>query len=376
MKKLQYIIKSFWVDKRENLRITLFSAVIAFVGLFFIANIKDIKSNIVIFNQADDVYFFSLYKADVKEKELKSKMNKKIGKVHSVPFVSVGVNKEYAECYIYDDYIMKHLNYQFASGREIRTDNEVIITSELGKKYKVGNTFLLSGIDEKGNSVEKEKKVCGILENDIIYYPHGAGAINYDMLVVHAGKDLYYKNGVITLDNSYIGSYVMGLGTYMIEPKEEFRFQQIEQQLEDIGELYSGKELIETNLETLQYDTNQKKVFVIAGVSLGLSVFLGSIYISIMRRKKEFGVMMLSGATFISSIVLMRMNGLISTCIGTILGEIGAIYLIKNENLTGELHISFVLQVFFAITILYVFCCAVIQWIWNRNDIIDLITKE
>ena len=76
MKKLQYIIKSFWVDKRENLRITLFSAVIAFVGLFFIANIKDIKSNIVIFNQADDVYFFSLYKADVKEKELKSKMNK------------------------------------------------------------------------------------------------------------------------------------------------------------------------------------------------------------------------------------------------------------------------------------------------------------
>ena len=63
MKKLQYIIKSFWVDKRENLRITLFSAVIAFVGLFFIANIKDIKSNIVIFNQADDVYFFSLYKA-------------------------------------------------------------------------------------------------------------------------------------------------------------------------------------------------------------------------------------------------------------------------------------------------------------------------
>ena len=162
----------------------------------------------------------------------------------------------------------------------------------------------------------------------------------------------------------------------MIEPKEEFRFQQIEQQLEDIGELYSGKELIETNLETLQYDTNQKKVFVIAGVSLGLSVFLGSIYISIMRRKKEFGVMMLSGATFISSIVLMRMNGLISTCIGTILGEIGAIYLIKNENLTGELHISFVLQVFFAITILYVLCCAVIQWIWNRNDIIDLITKE
>lgn len=186
---------------------------------------------------------------------------------------------------------------------------------------------------------------------------------------------MYSKDAIITIDKLFrYGD--MESKIFMLEPNLQYEKSALEELFIDIGEVYGGKEIIDRNAGYLMYEKNQKKVFAISGLVVGLSVFLGSIYISVIRRRKEFGIMLLSGANYVSTLLLLRLNGLLSVIMGAFVGETITICLINREVLEGEINIVMVLFVFAIMILLYIICTLIIGVCWKREEIVDLITKD
>jgi len=380
VKKIIYILKSLIIDLRENGQLILFSAVLAFVGLFFLADLEKIKEDIYIFSSMQGAYFLSVNNQELTEKQLREIEKDQGFLLHNVEYMAVNIDGNYAECYLYDDYIIKHLNYNFCKGSMMKNENEVILSYAYKDKYEVGDSILLAGYDKNNNLIEKEKTVCGILKDDIIYYPHGTGDKVYNLLMIDVGdtdNSLYYSDVVLCADEDFSNqSYINSKATYMLELLNLTDVAELKSNIADVGYLYSGEELINQNELTLQYESNQKKVFFIAGLTLGLSVFMGCIYISIIRRKKEFGILMLSGATFKNALIMMRIPGVFSILIGIVLGEYVVNRLMDVGVLDGKCYFHQMVWVFGGIFFIYIICCFVLELVWNKKTIIDLIERR
>ncbi|MBP3327006.1 MAG: hypothetical protein J6L77_11370 [Coprococcus sp.] len=374
MKKINYVIKSFLIDKRENFRIFLFAIMLSFVGLFFICNIKLIKSHIGLLDNLSGAYFITVENSDYTYTDVRQ-ITQKFGKLHFVTHIGMDVNGDYCEGYIYDEFIINHISYNFERGKSISNENEVIISQSLGERYDIGDTITLGSYDKDGEYVEKNKVICGVLDSDIIYYPTGTGDVAYDFLVVDLTDELYSRDAIITIDKLFrYGD--MESEIFMLEPNLRYEKSALEELFIDIGEVYEGKEIIDRNAEYLMYEKNQKKVFAISGLVVGLSVFLGGIYISVIRRRREFGIMLLSGANYVSTLLLLRLNGLLSVIMGAFVGEAITICLINRKVLEGEINIVVVLVVFAIMILLYIICTLIIGACWKREEIVDLITKD
>lgn len=83
------------IDLKENLRLILYSAVIAFVGLFFIANIKKIASDMQIFTISEGTYFLSVGNSECTMDELYAMENDYNFVVHDVERNAANVDGEY-----------------------------------------------------------------------------------------------------------------------------------------------------------------------------------------------------------------------------------------------------------------------------------------
>lgn len=368
------------IDLRENGQLILFSAVLAFVGLFFVADIEKIKEDIYIFSSMQGAYFLSVNNQELSEEQLCEMEKDNRFLLHNVEYLAVNIDGNYAECYLYDNYIIKYLNYKFFKGSMIKNENEVILSSAFKDKYEVGDVIVLSGYDKNNNLIEKEKTVCGILKDDVIYYPHGTGNKVYDLLMIDIGNmddSLYYSDVILCADEDFSNqSYINTKATYMLELLNVTDVEKLKRDIVEVGDLYSGEELIAQNEATLRYESNQKKVFFIAGLTLGLSVFMGCIFISIIRRKKEFGILMLSGATFKNALILIRIPGVLSIVMGTILGEYVVNEMMNIGLLDGTCYFHQMLWIFGGIFLVYISCCLVLELIWNKNTIIDLIERR
>lgn len=379
MKKLQYVLDSLIIDWKENFRLVLFSAFLAFVGVFFAANINKIVNDVEIFSFMQDTCFLSLNNENYPLDQLLS-LEQEIGFIlHSAECVGINLDDKYAECYIYDDYMLEQINYVLSEGRKSQNDNEILLSANLKEKYQIGDVVVISGYNKKNEYIEKEKVVSGFLKYNTIFYSHGAGDKLYDLMIVDIGQGedyLYGLDAVICTDQDFaVMDTMVQKGTYMVELQRESDYKTLQEKVTDIGYLYSGQELIDQNQKTLRYERNQKKIFVIAGLSLGISIFMGSIYISIMRRRKELGVMMLTGATFRCAQFLMRIPGIISVITGSVLGVCTVVYVINRNILEGEWYWYHILIVIALIVLLYILCCMILTWLWKRKNIIDLIER-
>ena len=380
MRRIRYLVDSLIIDLYENGRLILFSGVLAFVGLFFMADIRQMTTDIQIFSLMQGAYFLSVNNEECSATELKNVEENSGILLHDAERFQINIDGKYAECYLYDDYIVKYLNYELAEGKMMENENEVLLSTRLKEDYDVGDTVVISGYDKDDNYIEKEKIICGFLKNNTIYYPHGTGDKIYNLLMVNVGdtNNLYYADAVICTDAQFTGKksrLEKGSATYMVETCRDFDEEKLKKAIIDIGYLYSGEELVAQNEATLRYERNQKKVFVIAGLTLGLSVFMGNIYVSIVRRKKEQGIMMLTGATFGTAVTIVRLPGIISILLGTILGEICLIYLVDKGVLEGKYQCYQMLLVLGIIVCIYILCCIVLEVVWNKKNIIDLIER-
>ncbi|MCM1399309.1 MAG: hypothetical protein NC225_07505 [Clostridium sp.] len=374
MKKLNYILKDLLTDRRENFRIFIFSVVLSFVGLFFFCNTGYVRKHISLLEKLSNSVFITVENADYTYSDVK-KITQEYGTLHFVGHTGVLCDETICDAYVYDDYLSDNISYSLKKGKMIENDSQIMISKSLGKIYDIGDMIKVSGYDATGTPIEKEKTVCGILDMDAVYYPTGKGNFIYDMLIVDLDDELYLADAIITIDGAFF-SEDDSMGVFTLEPNDQYEGDVLDDLFESIGDVNDGDDVIRANEEHLIYEKNQKKVFVIAGLIIGLSVFLGSIYISVIRRRRELGVMLLAGSDYMGALMLVKMNGLLSAVVGAVVGETASTILMQKGILEGYVSFHYSLAVLLIIVLLYIGATLIIGACWKREHIIDLIMRD
>ena len=79
------------------------------------------------------------------------------GKSHFATHRLVTCGGTDVDCFIYDEYICEHMNYNFWSGSDIKNENEVILTYDYRDEYKVGDKIVFAYYDENNKVCKFEK---------------------------------------------------------------------------------------------------------------------------------------------------------------------------------------------------------------------------
>ena len=367
MKLLLYSIKNCMIDYREIIQMFFFSCVIGFMIVFFKGNIEIIEREIHLFDKMDGVYFYSNNR-----KEDDIDIEKIIGKdnavVHQVKTNAIKCGEIYSMAYIYDHYLMSKMNYSYCEGTGISNRDEIVISKTLAEKYSVGDTIKIEYYNKAGEKKTVSKFICGVLKDDGVISGLGTGDIDYSVLISEEEK-LF----ILTCDPNLIDPFEMIYQTIFLEVKDTSAVNKIKYNTLNYGEVYSYEQLKKANEEILKYEIGQKMIFVVVVIVLVFSVYMGSIYLTLVRRKKEMAIMMLIGASFMESVIAIRSAGGLAILLGSAIGELIAVFAIKMEYLEGTIEASAILTTWAEILGLYIVCCIVIHSIYEKRNIRDFL---
>lgn len=375
MKKVIYILKNWVTDTRENIRIIIFSIVIVFISLFYISDNNYYESKMSLLSGLSGTYYYTCNNDNLTSDQVEQVIGK-YGKSHNVVCRYVSIDDGYSDCFICDDYIMKHINYALKSGMDITNTDQVIISSKLGEKYDVGDTLSIAISDDAGNITQKEKVVCGILKENYVYYPNAIGDDIVDLLFAKLDGELYSDNAIISIDQQLDMDKVVDCQAYLLEVDDDFDEKSFDEEMEKIGDWYTGEEIIKDNRQYLDKTKSKDRIIVLAGLIIGLSTFLGSIYISDIRRRREKGVLMLCGASKYEAVCLIKANGVISNIIGSIIGSCLACICVVNKIFESKLLLWHCLCVIGGVLLIYVICEVIINLCHAKESAIELVRKE
>ncbi len=375
MKKIAYILSNTLTDIRENIRISIFSMVFVYLCFFYISDVSFINGAVSNLDGLVDTYYLTVQNEAVSYNEVRDGMSE-YGEIHYVAHGYSNCKDEYVDCYMYDSYIMEHISYSFQSGEKAKNEDEVILSSAFAELYDVGDEITFSVYREDGSSVTKTKYVSGILKDNIIYYPTGMGSYQMDLLFVNGDDGLFCQKSMILLDKDLMPSDPGVNMMFLIEPKSSFQEKVVEGLVVDWGDFYSGEQIIDNNYEMVKSTKSKNRIIVTAGFSVSLSVFLGSIYISLVRRRKEQAILMLCGGSRLDTSVLLKMNGFCSMLLGVGLGVLFA-NISKNRGFfEGDFSGIHILGVILLVIIIYCLSCILVELCWKRESIVELMRKS
>ena len=146
------------------------------------------------FSNMDDVILLSFSHPKYVPDDL-YKCNSNIKNYHKICSNLTDIDHTMCASIYYDEYLLQHFNLDLKNGRRINDKNEIIITSTLGEKYKVGDTVTVMYYTEYQEQKFTEKKVCGILSNDTVFYSSSFGS---DISALELRENLSDPNRSIT----------------------------------------------------------------------------------------------------------------------------------------------------------------------------------
>lgn len=375
MKTTVYALQSFKTDIRENIRVLIFSMVFVFVCLFYLSDNLYYRQNISLLDGLEDTYYCTMNDSSLTYEQLSEKISM-YGKSHFATHRLVTCGGTDVDCFIYDEYICEHMNYNFWSGSDIKNENEVILTYDYRDEYKVGDKIVFAYYDENNKVCKFEKVVCGILDKNTVYYPNGVGSDDMELLYVECDDYSYTRKSIITTDLALANMPTEGIMMFMFEPVDGFDRQAFESIMDEVGDCYQGDAVIADNKRNLNAGRTKDRILVIAGGVIGISSFLGSIYISTIRRRKEKGILLLCGATKFESRTIVIANSLLSNIVGAILGVVAATQCIKFEIFEGKLSLRHYILAIIVDLLIFIISGLIIDKCHRKENIVELLRKE
>lgn len=371
--RIKFILKDMTIALENNLLIMTFSAVFSFIILFYMADLGQFKNNLDDLNDVKNAYFLQVANNNLEKKDIQE-IEKK-NKLHYVKADYYTINEKVGNIFTYDEYMLNNINYLLEEGRLPNKKNEVLLTSSYGNKYNIGEDIEIS-VTKRDGSINTEKYiVVGILKDDIVFYPIGTGAPRYDLFYVECDDNIYFKDSVISINQDLYDDEDDAI-CYNVEILNGESFEDNRIKYENVGDLYSNKEIID--YETNKYETERSKdrILLVAGLAISLSSYLASIYIAYVKRRKEYGIMLLNGGSESSVAFLLKADGLIAAFIGAIAGSGVIKYLTNKKAIAGVLAIGQIILVIALVLIIYLMCLYLIRICHKRETVIELIKNN
>ncbi len=249
------------------------------------------------YDNMDDVIFFSLNNSGYPEKEFR-KLSDKIREYHTFYDNSCKVDGVVFKALICDEYLAGKLNLSLNKGKGISDSSDIILSKTAGEKYNVGDLITIEYPDENMIPQRIEKRVCGILKTDI--FPRNGGGGEMEIAVSNMSESLYDSRndlngfGFISRDPVFRNQRERDItGRYFIEYSGDAAL--VLQDLSGIGIGISGKEAIEKSHDKFRNTSAGYKQLILILIMQTVLVIVGTNFIDFYTRRKENSVWLLCG---------------------------------------------------------------------------------
>ncbi len=250
------------------------------------------------YDNMDDVIFFSVNDPDYPEKDLR-KLSDKIREHHTFYDNTCKVDDIAFKALICDEYLAGRLNLMLGKGERISESSDIILSKTAGEKYNVGDIITIEYPDENMIPRRIEKRVCGILKNDIFPRNKRSGG-EMEIAVSNMSESLYDSRndlngfGFISTDPVFKNQRERNItGRYFIEYGGDADL--VLRDLSGLGIGISGKEAIASSHAKFRNTSASCKQLILILIMQTVIVIIGTNFIDFYARRKEISVWLLCG---------------------------------------------------------------------------------
>ncbi len=250
------------------------------------------------FNNMEDAIFFSVNNSDYPEKDL-CKLSDEIREYHTFYDNTCKVDGVVFKALICDEYLAGKLNLMLDKGEMIPDSSDIILSKTAGEIYNVGDIITIEYPDENMIPRKIEKRVCGILKNDIFPRNKRSG-VEMEIAVSNMSESLYDSRndlngfGFISTDTVLKNKRERDItGRYFIEYGGDAAL--VLQDLSGIGTGISGKEAIAKSHDKFRNTSAGYKQLILILIMQTVLVIVGTNIIDFYTRRKEISVWLLCG---------------------------------------------------------------------------------
>ncbi len=249
------------------------------------------------FNNMKDAIFFSVNNSDYPEKDLR-KLSDEIREYHRFYENSCKVDGVVFKALICDEYLAGKLNLSLNRGKGISNSSDIILSKTAGEIYNVGDIIIIEYPDENMIPKRIEKRVCGILKNDI--FPRNGRGGEMEIAVSNMSESLYDRRndlngfGFISTDPVFRNQREKDItGRYFIEYGGDAGL--VLRDLSSLGIGISGKEAIANSHDKFRSTSAGYKQLILILIMQTVLVIVGTNFIDFYTRRKEISVWLLCG---------------------------------------------------------------------------------
>ncbi len=259
------------------------------------------ESDLAISNMYDnmeDAIFFSVNDSDCPEKDLR-KLSDEIKKYHTFYDNICKIDNIAFSALICDEYLAGKLNLPIKKGDIISESSDIILSKTAGGIYNVGDIITIEYPDENMIPQRIEKRICGILKNDI-FPRNNRGGREMEIAVSNMSESLYDSRndlngfGFISTDPVFKNKRERDItGRYFIEYGGDAAL--VLRDLSGLGTGISGKEAIAKSHAKFRNTSAGYKQLILILIMQTVLVIVGTNFIDFYTRRKEISVWLLCG---------------------------------------------------------------------------------
>ncbi len=249
------------------------------------------------YDNMEDAIFFSVNNSDCPKKDLR-KLSDEIREYHTFYDNTCKVDDITFKALICDEYLAGRLNLMLGKGERISDSSDIILSKTAGEKYNVGDIITIEYLDENMIPKRLEKRVCGILKNDI--FPRTGRGGEMEIAVSNMSESLYDSRndlngfGFISTDPVFKNQRERNItGRYFIEYGGDADL--VLRDLSGLGIGISGKEAIASSHAKFRNTSASCKQLILILIMQTVIVIIGTNFIDFYARRKEISVWLLCG---------------------------------------------------------------------------------
>lgn len=250
------------------------------------------------YDNMEDVIFFSLNNSNYSEKDF-CKLSDEIREYHMFFDNSCKVDGVVFRALICDEYLADKLNLPIKRGEGISESSDIILSKSAGEIYNIGDIITIEYLDENMIPKKSEKRVCGILKNDI-FPRNNRGGREMEIAVSNMSESLYDSRnelngfGFISTDPVFKNQRERDItGRYFIEYSGDAAL--VLRDLSSLGIGISGKEAIAKSHDKFRNTSASYKQLILILIMQTVIVIIGTNFIDFYTRRKEISVWLLCG---------------------------------------------------------------------------------
>ena len=301
---------------------------------------------------------------------------------HKVGYNAAGIDDSVFAVFVYNSYIDRHMNYNFAKGGRIQNDDQIIITYSASQFFDVGDIVEVYFFTAEGEMQSLEKEVVGILSHDTVFFPVSNGSdISARMLTVNlndtnrmldAGDD---GLGFITFDTDLWSPFEGDVGVYFLESYDIQDIYSFESVGKKFGVFSYGTDIYNEALQNELENRRDNRTILVAIILLCIATLFGCNIISTYRRRNEFGILFLCGSTWIKALFFEMLKNLIILSIAFICALFFSKAMLENVIHLPASKNAFVFSILF-IGIVYAVTTIAVMLIIKKESIDNLLRGD